>query len=416
MGLETASNASELVTTNPTENDLVKSTDAHLRMIKRILKDGFQGQFTSLATIRALTAPDGSFFYYQNGMYLIIPSDLNESLPNIIKLTNGKIGLRFAIYAAGKDVLLPTSNAQKRLPLVKKVTISGTAFDTTAANNAFSGTPVPGDVVIMLGTNFSESRIFTTSWTIVDDCLYGYQSVIGSMSALAVMSPLGLFDVLRVQRLELISPQYVEVTSVVGFGPDNLRYWFGPNNGIVDFDGTIAYNSLSKTNATEWRSMTSGSINGNSTPVDGGAVVNNLNMAAAYTCQNQTYFGASSAEDARIAIGVDGTFSILALGDVTTGTPVSGAYVTTPSASTGFLYEVKFDQVSGTAVAGTLGSWLQINQTRQVSLQTNRAAAGSTTASAVITVSIRKVGDAASAKSQTVTLTSTSTVNTGPMP
>lgn len=416
MPLETANNAFELNASNPLPSDPIKNADAHLRMIKRILKGGFQGQFTALTSVRALNSDDGTWFYYNNGMYLVLASPLAESLPNIIKLNNNKIALRFAIYSIGRDILLPTSSSQQRLPAVKKVTITASSFDTAAANSAFAGTPIPGDVVIMLGNQYSESRIFNSSWVTMDDTLYGYQSVIGSLSALSLMSPLGLFDTIRSQKIELVSPQFVEVSSSQAFGPDNLRYWFGANSGILDGNGNIAYNSLSRANATEWKSMTAGSTNGSTTPVDGGAVLDNLNMGASYTCEADSYQGQPANENARIVVGVDGRFAILSLGDVVSGSPVTAPWVTTPSASTGSLYEVMFEQLGGTAVAGLLGSYQAISQARQVSLSVSRSTVGSSNVSASIRISIRKIGDAVSVKTRTVSLTAVATVYSGAIP
>lgn len=414
MALETANNASELVDTNPTSTDLVKSADDHIRMLKRILKQGFQGHFTSLTPVRALTSVDGTWFTYNSGFYAIFTSDLTESLPNVIKLTNGKVGIRYAAYTLPKDVTLPTASTQKRFPRVEKIV--GTTFDLSAVNTAFSGAPVKGDIAIVLGENFAEARMFSTTWDAIGTTAFGDKAFIGTAAALCVSTPLGIIDSLRVQRIELLSATHLEVISPDGVGPDNLRYWFGLNTDVVDGNGNIAYNSLAKANAIEWKNLTTGSTNGDTTPVDGGAVVAALGMDTAYECEYTSYGGASAEENARMAFGVDGSFSVLAYGDVVAGSPVSGYYVTTPSSSTGSLYEIKFEKLSGGTVSGTMDTWLALSSTRQVSVTAARGTAGSATTTASIKTYIRKIGVPASEVSSTISLTAKAIVTTGIIP
>ncbi|QGH73594.1 MAG: hypothetical protein [Siphoviridae sp. ct7UA22] len=414
MALESANNASELSETNPTSTDLVKSADDHIRMLKRILKQGFQGHFTSIATVRALTSVDGSWFTYNGDAYAVYTSTLEESLPTVIKLDNDKVAIRYNNANQPQSVLLPTAATQRRYPRVEQ--IEATSFDTSAVNAAFGGTPVKGDIAIVVGTNFGAAKIFTTIWEDLLTTEFGHHAFVGTASALCLAAPMGLIDNLRAERIELISPTHAEVISPAGFGPDNLRYWFGLNSGVLDGNGNIAYNSLSKTNAIEWKNMTTGTTNGNSTPVDGGVVVTGLGMATAYTCRSETYNLQPADEDARIAFGVDGTFSILALGDVTVGTPVSGNYITTPSNSTGFLYEVKFEKMSGDAVVGTLNTWQQISAPRQISLLASRSTSGTDSKSAVIKMTVRKVGNAGTEVFTTVTLSATAVCNAGSEP
>ncbi len=411
MALESATNASELVATNPTSTDLVKSADDHIRMIKRILKDGFQGHFTSLTPVRALTSVDGTWFTYNGNAYAIYTSDLTESLPSVIKLTNNKIAIQLTAAPVARDTLLPTAATQRRYPRIERV--SGTSFDLSAVNAAFDGTPIQGDIALVIGTNFAEARIFTTSWGQVDKTNYGYQAFIGTVAALSLTTPLGIIDRIRAQSFELLSATHLEVNSPDGFGPDNLRYWFGLNTNVVDNNGKIAYNSLAKSNAIEWKSMTSGTINGDSTPVDGGAVVTDLGLATAYLCEIQSYSSNPTEENARIAFGVDGTFTVLAYGDVITGSPVGAPYVTTPSSSTGFLYEVKFEKLSGDAVDGATNVYMQLNTVRQVGIIATRDTVGTAVKTASIKIYVRKIGDGASEKTRTLTLTSRAVVNAG---
>ena len=98
------------------------------------------------------------------------------------------------------------------------------------------------------------------------------------------------------------------------------------------------------------------------------------------------------------------------------GSPVSGPFVTTPSPSTGFLYEVRFEQISGDALGGTLGTWLAISSTRDVSLSVLRTVTGVSLKSAVVTITVRKIGNAATEKAVTVTLNAAATVVDGTPP
>ena len=409
MALETANDASELNENNPTSTDLVKSADDHIRMLKRILKKGFQGHFTSLSVVRALTSVDGSWFTYNGDTYSIVTSTLTESLPEIIKLTDGRIAVRQTSFAFPKDVTLPTASTQKRYPRVEKIT--ATSFDLTAVNAAFGGTPVRGDVAIVLGENFAETRIFSTAWVNVDSNQYGDQSFVGTAYALAMAAPLGIFKALRTQRIELLSATHLELMSPDGIGPDSLRYWFGLNTDVVDGNGNIAYNSISKANAIEWKSLTTGGTNGNSTPVDGGAVVSALGLGSSYLCEQGSSSGYAE-EDARVVFGVNGAFSVHAYGDVVDGSPATGNYVTTPSASTGALYEVMFEKLSGDTVVGTLATWQALSSPRQISVPATRSTVGATTRTASIRITVRKIGDAGTAVAHTVSLSARAVVYT----
>lgn len=405
MSLEIANNASELVDTNPTSTDLLKSADDHIRMIKRILKQGFQGHFTSLTLVRALTCPAGAWFTYDGDFYVVFDSPLTESLPTVIKLTNGKAAIRQAAYAEPKTALMPVSATQKRFPKVKQLT--GTSFDTAAVNAAFGGTPIRGDIAIVVGTNFGDARLFTTSWESMDYTNFGHEAFAGTVAALCLATPLGIIDSLRVQRLELLSSTHLEIFAPDGVGPDSLRYWFGSNVDVVDGNGNIAYNSLSKSNAIEWKTTSSAGLNGGGTPVDGGLVVSNLGMDSSYRAEKEDLGTAS--ENLRLSFGVNGTFSVLALGDVTNGSPVTGNYVATPSASTGSLYEIKFEKLSGDNLTGTLGSFMALSENRQVGLSAVKYNSGTITRTSVVRVSIQKIGQAGTLVTRDITLQAVAT-------
>lgn len=405
MSLEIANNASELVATNPTSTDLLKNADDHIRMIKRILKQGFQGHFTSLSLVRALTCPAGAWFTYDGDFYVVFDSPLTESLPTVIKLTNGNAAIRQAAYAEPKPALMPVSATQKRFPKVKQLT--GTSFDTAAVNAAFGGTPIRGDIAIVVGTNFGDARLFTTSWESMDYTNFGHEAFAGTVAALCLATPLGIIDSLRVQRLELLSATHLEIFSPDGVGPDSLRYWFGSNAGVVDGNGNIAYNSLSKSNAIEWKTTVGAGLNGSGTAVDGGAVVANLGMDAAYKAENTGID--TSTENLRLSFGVNGTFSVLAFGDITNGSPITGNYVTTPSASTGALYEIKFEKLSGDNVEGTLGVFTALSENRQISLSVNKYNGGTATKTATVRVSIQKIGNAGTLVTRDISLQAVTT-------
>lgn len=427
MGLENANKVGELNDAWPLNGDLAKLSAAHLRLIKSVLKKGYLGEYTDLGAIRALVASNGSSFFYNNTLYLIVDSTYYSGSPvevisKFIRLTSNKLAIAIDTRSyfgrgVGTRGNLPISGTANRLPLFAIADATSASFEPSLANSKFpDSTPVQGDVCVQYFAGWAEARQYNgVSWVVMAVQGNGEIAVLGQVATNLLLSQLVIADSARLGATEFVGSTYMEVTNPNGFGPDSLRYWFGEKAGRVDGNGKVIYSALTKANAIEWKSFTQTNTNGSGTPVSGGAVLAALGMGASYSNASQGYNSSSVAGTLTVSIGVNGTFSIDASGSLT-GAPASGNYVTTPSSATGNLYEVKFEQVVGDAVNGTLNTFLPISQVREVSLSTTAAPNGFSSKAASVRITIQPLGTPAGAQEHVVALATSAQSFSGYIP
>lgn len=420
MGLETISRPVDLNQTWPLPGDLAATTDEHLRLIKQAIKMGFLGKYLTLDICKEIPMTYG-FFLYNGNFYEIEPTGryVNDDV-RTFQLNNNMfanqvsnptiLGLR-----SSKGPQLPIAGS--RLPGFFTANVLSDEFDSGIATTSTGGSPVLGDFCLQVRNEWSETRYYTgITWTKVNMAINGYVSFGGNVS-IGMLSSKKVNSVeVRAQYHVSVGSSHVEVSSAEGFGPDSLRYWFGLASGVVASSGEVAFNTLTKTNAIEWKTFTEASVNGAGTPVDGGLVLDSLGMGTAYSGNDIAYNSGECNASLAVTIGVNGLFSVTVGGTVTVGTPVSGNYVTTPSPATGFLYEVMFETVSGTTPTGTLASWQALSQSRTVSMDASVSGPGLQTRSGVVRIRVRKTGDAGTEKSVEVGLTVQAQSVSGSMP
>lgn len=416
MPIEIASKPGDLQPAWPLSSDLAKTADDHLRLLKTMMQTGYLGEYFTISEVRALPFDRGAFFTYSNALWQIRQSSLAlmpERLDKFIILTSGKIALKITnLSNAGTDLyqasVLPTAGG--RFPKLFVISGSEAAFSSGLATASAPGAlPVGGDVCVQLFTNWWEARIYSNSaWVPLTEQYAGHKLTSGNQYASTFVGFKLLGDLVQTDRQVLFGSTHMEVSSANVFGPDDLRYWFGAKAGLVTAQGEVHMALLSKANAIEWKSYTAQAFNGSGTPTDGGDVVDNLGLGAAYTAEGASYAAIS------LTFGVAGTFSVGAVDYLSSGSPESGNYVTTPSPATGSLYEIRFEYVSGTSVSGTLNTWLSLTESRSVDL-TATATSYLVTRTGVVKVRIRKVGTPASEKTRDITLSAVAEP-LGPMP
>lgn len=427
MGLENANKVGELNDAWPLNGDLAKLSAAHIRLIKSVLKKGYLGEYTDLATIRALTPNNGCSFFYNNTLYLIVDSSYYSGNPvevvsKFIRLTSGKLAIAVDTRSyfgrgIGTRGNLPISGTANRLPLFAIADATSASFEPSLANSKFpDSTPVQGDVCVQYFTGWAEARQYNgVSWVVMSVQGNGEIAVLGQVATNLLLSQLVIADTARLGATEFVGSTYMEVTNPNGFGPDSLRYWFGEKAGRVNGNGKVIYSALTKANAIEWKSFTETNTNGSGTPVSGGAVLAALGMGVSYSNASQGYNSSSVSGTITISIGVNGTFSIDASGSLS-GAPASGNYVTTPSSATGSLYEVKFEQVVGDAVTGTLNTFLPITQVREVSLSAFASPNAFASKAASVRITIQPLGSSAGAQVHVVALATSAQSFSGYIP
>jgi len=375
MPLETATRPFDLNVNNPLEGDPAKVGAAHIRLIKQMVKSIGLGNLT-LAEAKALTAPYCTMFVYAEHLYQIQPNYIGntalEDTGKVIFLNNGNRAYRIDNPSwlgsyKGTEVKKPGDFTAFRYPVVVHVKHTSSSFNDTAAAAACpGGIPVVGDVVayqtLGTGVGITEAKIWRGAgmgWVRVDVESNGDLFVFGLLSTLRISAPTSVITQMRGHKLELVGTTNMEIRNPDGFGPDSLYYWFGKKAGLVDGNGEISYDLLTKTNAFKWGQVgATGAVEGGGgvnpglpgNPTTGGAVVANLGMASVYRSNVVAYNGVTAEAIVQISLRTDGTFAILVEGDVT-GFPLSGNWVTTPAANVGPLYEYKVEQQSGDNIA-----------------------------------------------------------------
>lgn len=427
MGLENATKAGDLNEFWPLNGDLARLSAAHIRLIKSVLKKGYLGEYTDIEDIRVLVAPIGASFFYNNTLYCLFNSDYYSGSPvevvsKFIRMNDGKLAVAIDTRSYfGKGIgtkgNLPISGTASRYPLFVIADATSALFEASLANSKLpDNTPVQGDVCVQYYTGWAEARQYNgVAWTVMAIQGNGEIAVLGQVATNLLLSQLVVADSTRVNVIESVGDTYMEVSNPSGFGPDSLRYWFGEKSGKLDGNGNVLYSSLTKANAIEWKSFTESATNGSGTPVSGGAVLASLGMGTSYSALTQGYNNSSVTGALSISVGVNGTFSINTSGSLT-GSPASGPYLTTPSSAAGTFYEVKFEQVSGDALVGTLNTFLPISQVRTVSLQAFASSGGSASKSASVKVTVQLLGNPSSAQTVTISLVTSAQSFSGAIP
>lgn len=440
MALESATRGLDLNSNFPTDGDPAKVGAAHLRMIKAILKQIGVGS-VSLAEARALTAPFGTTFIYNDQLYQIQPDYIGttavEDISKVIFLTNGNkayklnSGTWLGDYV-GSDVTKPTNLTAFRYPTIAFIKGAGSVFNESAADAAMpNSTPVVGDIVAyqtISGSPFiTEARIWSGSslrWVKIPNEINGHTFNFGILAALRVVTPTVIATQIRSHNLELVGATNMEITNPDGFGPDSLYYWFGKKEGLVDGNGEILYALLTKANAYKWGQVGStGAVEGGGgtdpglpgTPASGGAILAAFGMANTYRSVVEAYHGDTANANVIINLRNDGTFAINVAGDVT-GFPLDGNFLTTPAANVGTRYEYKIEPISGAALdSGYVSSYTPLSSTKQIFMLANSSGA-SVFKESTFKLTMREIATPANLVTANITLSARAQSFTGSPP
>lgn len=429
MPLETADQPHQLNAANPPDTDPGAVGAAHLRLLKDLIKKIGLGQMT-LTELKASTAQAGTFAVYNNRPYVIVNdtifgSTAIEDENKAIFLNNGKKAVcLFPFYWLGEYLgetpVVPTLATANRMPTVVFVQGPGTAFDDSAITAACpGGVAVRGDMGFYLtasgATRFSAAKQFDgTTWVYVDVIQNGASACFGTMAALMFNAQRvhGIYT--RTHRLELVGNEKVEIRNPDGFGPDNLYYWLGTKAIAIDGVGAVRYDALTKANSIRWGGYqsngaaqeggsTGGDTGGETTP-PASAVLANLGIGGAYGVEVHEYNNSVANASVIINLLKNGNFSVTGSMGIT-GTPRSGAMVTTPGAGVGALYEYKVELLSGGPMSGLTAGFQTLSEDAFVYVATSAGPNPSTTAvTATIRITLREKANTANSQTRDVIL------------
>lgn len=441
MPLESASQPYQLVPTNPPSGDAALQGNLHLQLIKQMMLLGYLGQINDLAQVRALTAPVGATFMYSFGFYQInenfYGSSPFENTQKMINLNNGRkayrVDGRFWIGPhQGQEVIKPRNNNSFRYPVCRQIVGPSTTFPIAAATASVpKGVPVVGDIVEYT-TGDGSLRLTETCywnglvWQKIQNEVNGLTYNFGLFAAARVQTPSVLTAQLRSDVLELVGAVNMEIRNPDGFGPDSLVYWFGPVKDKLTGNGDVNYTLLTKLNALRWQAISAAGVtegSGGETvppivpPTTGGAIPNNFGMGTAYSSINVGYLNTPTSEICGFLFDNNGSVTFVHDGEQTTGTPASGAYVTTLSPNIGRLYEIQVLLGSGTLNDGLLPTYTPLSLShfvRNVAYANPSSRNGFVTGSAII--NIREIANPTNIKTLTVTFSANAICNDGYVP
>lgn len=440
MPLESAIQPHQLNSSYPTDTDQAGVGAAHLRLLKDNIKRIGLGKM-ALSELRASNAQAGVFVTYNDSPYLIMDnfygSDVIEDESRIIFLNNGRRALRLfpTLWTGdyiGEAPLVPTSNTAFRMPTVVFVQGASTSFNVTEIAAACpGGIPVKGDIGFYLtvsGTyRFSGAKQFNgTSWENCDMTLNGMSVAFGTFAALMLQAQRMHAIYTRTHRLELVGNTNVEIRNPDGFGPDNLYYWLGTKAIAVDGNGVVRYDSLTKANAIRWGGYasngaaqeggsTGGDTGGETTP-PASAVLANLGIGGAYGVEVHGYNNSVANASVIINLLKNGNFSVTGSMGIT-GTPRSGAMITTPGAGVGALYEFKTELLAGGPMSGLTSGFQTLSEDFFIQIGTSAGPSPSTTSvTATIRITLREKANTSNSQTRDVILNASAQSHDGYIP
>lgn len=443
MALESGSQPKDLNPDWPLNTDPAQLGAAHLRLIKLVLRKFFIGTFVDRAAFLAWYATNTVTFY--PGALTII-GDKWWQIDSISAGANTTEGRDFFIVdttwrarvatkprilgevnsQGGQGLAIINSNARRRPQLRYVNILTGTAFDAAQAAAAFpAGTPVANDVCVQLvpgSPSYSFIKFYTGSgWSDVGVEVYNSMVAFGLVGAQLLVSE--SVDTVRVRtmRMEKVGLTNMIVEDPDGFGPDDLIYWYGPKAGLISTNGEIAYGSLVKANALRWIGL-DGLASSEAPP--SGAVTPLANvgtLGTAYEFHDVGYlgYGGSNTAYANIALvlSTNGNFAVVGNSELLSGTPIDGPYVDNTGVGAGTGLECRFEATGDTIYKlpdTTFDTWQALTSTRSAGVYSSRGETiGMTSRAISLTVRIRKVGDAGSEVSKTLTLTAKAVLSDG---
>lgn len=428
MPLESAVRPYDLNVNNPADGDPAKAGAAHLRMIKSMLKSIGLGNL-SLAEAKALTAPFNTMFVYAEHLYQIQPNYIGtsgiEDTAKVIFLNNGNRAYRLDNPSwigpyQGTEVKKPGDFTAFRYPVVVHLKHPSSSFNDSAAAAACpNGTPVVGDIVAFQTNSgiarLTEAKMYRGAgmgWIRVDIESNGDLFQFGLLAGLRVSAESSVITQMRGHKLELVGNTNMELRNPDGFGPDSLIYWFGKKDGLIDGNGEIKYDLLTKANAYLWTQVgDTGAVGGggSSNPdlpppaTSGGDIPTGIGLADIYGSNVVVYDNMVAESYVDLVLRPDGTFVFDINGDIT-GFPLTGNYVTTPSANVGSLYDYRVTHISGDSLITGYPTWTSLGVTRVISQIANVSGGGGPDSkSTQFTLEIRERSNAANQEAKVLT-------------
>jgi hypothetical protein len=421
MALEIATQPRDLNADWPLDLDDARLGAAHLRLIKSLVKQTYLGRFLNKAAYIAWAATsthglDGSIALIDNQLWT------TRFVGAIASKPDGrdwfKVKDDFRAFAINNLTQLGKLNSQntsglgniysiaKRRPLVRYVQVlSGTEFNSADASAAFPDSkPVDNDICIQLLVGVSSQSFIRTyagaEWRDIDINVFSKAAAFASLSAQMVSAVSLDADRLRVRRQEIMGETNIHVVDPDGFGPDSLVLWFGPKEGVVSWDGEIAYGSLTVVNAIRYETL-AGKTGGGGTapdpdpvpPTDATILAALGTMGESYSSETRTYRNNAGSSAVSIQMLTNGNFSF-GMDETGTGSPISGPFLSATSPGIGAQFEVKFDTGAGTGLTtnSPLGAWTPLNANIYLTLRANSDEGTSlSNISRNVTVSVRKI-------------------------
>ena len=437
MALETGTQPKDLNPDWPLDTDPAQLGAAHLRLIKKILRNYFIGTFAARADLIAwYTANPNSFL---NGALTIVEGRWFEILSTSAG-ANTTDGLDFFIVAStwraravsqvkqlgfvnsqNTTGLATINSLQRRRPLVRFVTVlSGTTFDAAEASAAFpNGVAVANDICIQLkagSPSYSFCKRYNgSSWADVEISVFNTLVAFAQMSAQLVSAVSVDTDRVRTARQEVVGLTHMWVLDPEGFGPDELIQWYGDKTDLISSNGEVLYSSLTILNAISYTTKLGQTGSGGESPVPpptpptDATVLSNLGtLGTSYSAQNTAYGGGVSTSSITLTARTNGTFS-LAFQLFSEGSPISGALLSDTTEGIGSQFEVMFEAVAEPALSGTLNTWLPITENRSINfgITAGPPSLGSSQTlsdSVVVAMKVRKTATPGVVESKAVTL------------